>query len=89
MNICIRKDIHICICICIYICIYVHICVYILYINAEMPDCLASSQSGTGLKKTNDAGTGPVLDKAYTVQHFLGPVPDYNSGCRNDDAGVS
>jgi hypothetical protein len=28
--------------------------------NAGMPDCPASSQSGTGMKKTNDAETGPV-----------------------------
>ncbi len=28
-----------------------------------MPDHPASGQSGTGLKKTNDAGTGPVLVK--------------------------
>ncbi len=27
-----------------------------------MPDCPASGQSGTGLKKTNDAGTVPVPD---------------------------
>jgi hypothetical protein len=38
-----------------------NIYVYI-YINAEMLDCLASSQSSTRLKKINDAGTGPVLD---------------------------
>jgi hypothetical protein len=25
-----------------------------------MPDCPASSQSGTGLRKNNDAGTNPV-----------------------------
>ncbi len=30
--------------------------------NAAMPDCPASSQSGTGLKKTYDVGTGPVQD---------------------------
>jgi hypothetical protein len=30
--------------------------------NARMPDCPASGQSGTGLKKTNDAGTGSVPD---------------------------
>jgi hypothetical protein len=30
--------------------------------NAGVPDCPASSQSSTGLKKTNDAGTGPVPD---------------------------
>jgi hypothetical protein len=39
--------------------------------NAGMPDCPASSQSGTGLKKANDAGTGPVPDYAHTVRHFL------------------
>ncbi len=31
-------------------------------IYIEMPDCPASSQSGTQLKKTNDAETGPVPD---------------------------
>jgi hypothetical protein len=36
-----------------------------------MPNCLASDQSGTGLKKTNDAGTGPVPDQAKAVQHFF------------------
>jgi hypothetical protein len=30
--------------------------------NAGMPDCSASGQSGTVLKKTNDAATGPVPD---------------------------
>jgi hypothetical protein len=29
-------------------------------LTTGMPDCPASSQSGTGLKKTNDAGTVPV-----------------------------
>ncbi len=42
-----------------------------------MPDCLASGHSGTGLKKTNDAETGP----ADAVRHFFSPVPDQNSGC--------
>jgi hypothetical protein len=40
-------------------------------INAGMPDCPASDQSGTGMKKTNDAGTGPVPDQANAVRHFL------------------
>jgi uncharacterized protein YjbI with pentapeptide repeats len=31
-------------------------------LTAGMPDCPASSQSGTGLIKTNDAGTDPVLE---------------------------
>jgi hypothetical protein len=33
-----------------------------MYIYIEMPDRSASGQSGTGLKKTNDAWTGPVPD---------------------------
>ncbi len=38
-----------------YVYIYVHIS-----INAGMPDCPASNQSGTRKKKTNNAGIGPV-----------------------------
>jgi hypothetical protein len=30
--------------------------------NAGMPDCPVSSQSGTGMKKTNGAGIDPVPD---------------------------
>jgi hypothetical protein len=41
-----------------------------------MPDFRASSQSGTGLKKTNNAGTGPLPDLADTVQHFYSLVQD-------------
>jgi hypothetical protein len=33
-----------------------------MYINAKMPDWLASGKSGTGMKKNNDVGTAPVLD---------------------------
>jgi hypothetical protein len=43
--------------------LHVHVNVYVhIYRNAGMPDRPASSQSFTGLKKTNDAGTGPVPD---------------------------
>jgi hypothetical protein len=31
-----------------------------VYITAGMLDCPASGQSGTRMKKTNDAGTSPV-----------------------------
>jgi hypothetical protein len=31
-------------------------------LTTGMPDCPASSQSGTGLNKTNDAGNVPVLE---------------------------
>ncbi len=54
-------------CVCVFMCI-----------NAGMPNCPASDQSGTGLKITNDAGSGPVSDQAKAVQHVFGPVPDWN-----------
>jgi hypothetical protein len=57
-----------------------------MYIYIEMPNCLASGQSGTGLIKTNDAGTGPGTG---LVCHFFCSVSDQNSGCRNVDAGIS
>jgi hypothetical protein len=40
---------------------HMHMYMY-MYIYIEMPDCPASGQSGTGMKKTNDAGTSPVPD---------------------------
>ncbi len=58
-------------------------------INAGMPDCLASDQSVTEMKKNHDAGTDPVPDQANEVLQFFGPVPHWNSECRNADAGVS
>jgi hypothetical protein len=54
-----------------------------------MPDYPASIQSGTGLKKSNDAGSSPVPVLMHSVRHFLGPVLDWDDGCRNADAGVS
>ncbi len=38
--------------------------------NAGMPDCPALDQSSTGIKKINDAETGPVPDQAKAVRHF-------------------
>ncbi len=49
-----------CICVCVCMCI-----------SAGIPDCPASDQSGTGMKKSNNAGTYPVLDKADAFQHTL------------------
>jgi hypothetical protein len=46
---------------CVCVCEGVFECVFVC-INAGMPDYTASEQSGTGLKKTNYAGTGPVPD---------------------------
>jgi hypothetical protein len=48
------------------VCMFVFVC-----INARMPDCPASDQCGTGKKKTNHAGTGPVPDQTKAVWHFL------------------
>jgi hypothetical protein len=56
---------------CLFVCMFVFVC-----INAGMPECPASDQSGTGIKKTNDAGTGPVPHQTKAVRHFFGPVPD-------------
>ncbi len=53
-------------CVCVYECVFVFVC-----INAGMPDYPASNQSGTVMKKANDAGTGPVPDQAKAVRHFL------------------
>ncbi len=51
-------------------CVFMCVCVFVC-INAGMSNCPASDQSGTGLKKTNDAGTGPVPDQAKAVRHFF------------------
>jgi hypothetical protein len=57
--------------------LHVHVNIHVhIYKNAGMPDHPAFGQSGTGLKKTNDAGTVPVPDQAHTVRHFFSPVPD-------------
>jgi hypothetical protein len=47
-----------------------------LNINTGMLDCPASGQFGTGMKKTNNAGTCPVLGSSNAVRHFFGPVQD-------------
>ncbi len=49
-----------------------------------MPDRPASSQSGTGLKKTNNIGTGPVRTKLTQSSIF---VVRYRTKIR--DAGMS
>jgi hypothetical protein len=53
-----------------------------------MPDCAASIQSGTGLKKIHDVGAGLVQELTIAVQYFFGLVPDRDYGCRNADADV-
>jgi hypothetical protein len=57
--------------------------------NAGMPDCPASSQSGTGLKKTNDAGTEVQYRTKLTQSGIFLVWYRTNSGCRNADASGS
>jgi hypothetical protein len=68
-------------CVCVYECVFVGmfvcVCMFVC-INTGMPNCPVSDQSSTRLKKTNDAGTGPVSDQAKAVRHCFGPVLDWN-----------
>ncbi len=66
---------HKCVCVCEGVFVWVFVCVF-MCINAGMPDCPASDQSSTRIKKTNDAGTGLVLNQIKAVRHFFGRVPD-------------
>jgi hypothetical protein len=54
-----------------------------------MPDCPAFDQSGTGMKKNNDAGTNLVLEEADAGRHCFGLVLYSNNGCQNSDGGIS
>jgi hypothetical protein len=73
----------VCVCECVFVCVFM--CVF-MCINAGMPDCPASDQSSTGIKKTNDAGTGPVPNQIKAVRHFL---VRYWTEIIDTDAGVS
>ncbi len=63
---CVFECVFVCVFVCVFLCVFV-----VVFINAGMPDCPSSDQSGTGIKKTNDAGTGPVPDQGKAVRHFL------------------
>jgi hypothetical protein len=67
----------------------VRVRVRVCMINAGMPDRPASSQSGTGLKKLTMPEQVRYRTKLTQSGIFFSPVPDFNSGCRNADAGVS
>ncbi len=69
-------------CVCVCECMFVFVC-----INAGMPDCPASDQFGTAMKKLTMPGQ--VRYRTKPDRHFLGPVPDRNYWCRNADAGIS
>jgi hypothetical protein len=52
--------------------LHAHVNVHVhIYRNAGMPHRLASSQSSTELKKTNDTGTGPVTGLSSHSPAFL------------------
>jgi hypothetical protein len=63
----------VCVFVGVFVCVFVCVC---MFINVGMPDCPASDQSGTGMKKTNNARTDLVPDQASAVPHFFGPVPE-------------
>jgi hypothetical protein len=73
-----------CLCPCMCVCMCVCVCT-----NAGMLDCPASNKSGSRMKKSNDAGTGPVPDQDNEVWHFFSLVPDWHYECQNADASVS
>ncbi len=52
-----------------------------------MSDCPQSSQSGTGMNKKSDAGTSRVPEQGDPIRYRNAPVPDWDTGCRNADAG--
>jgi hypothetical protein len=53
-----------------------------------MPDCpAASGHSGTGMKRSADAGARPIPKKGDPVRYRIVPVPDRDDECRNADAG--
>ncbi len=54
-----------------------------LFLNAGISDCPASSQSGTGMNKSADAGISPVPKYGDPVRYRNAPVPDWDTGCRN------
>jgi hypothetical protein len=58
----------VCVFVGVFVCMFM--CVFVC-INAGMPDCPASDQPSTGLKKTNDAGNNLVPDQAKAARNFL------------------
>jgi hypothetical protein len=61
-----------CVFVCVFVCLfmYVFVCVFVC-INAGMPDCSASDQSGTGLKKLTMPGTVRYRTKPRQSGIFL------------------
>jgi hypothetical protein len=49
--------------------------------------CFGCGQSGTGSNKNSDAGTSSVPEKEDPVRYLNAPVPDWDTGCQNADAG--
>jgi hypothetical protein len=46
-------------------------CGVYFFINAGMPDCPASNQSGTGMNKNADARTSPVTGEEDPVRYRM------------------
>ncbi len=66
-----------CMCVRASACAHVCVCVRLhLHLRVHVYKCRNTGLSGTGMKKSNDAGTYPVPDKADAFWHFFGLVPD-------------
>ncbi len=65
----------VCVCegvfVCVFVCVFVFVC-----INAGMPDCPASDQFGTGIKKLTMLGQFRYGTKPKADRHFFCPGPD-------------
>ena len=46
-----------------------------LFLNAEMPDCPASRQSGTGMNKNADVGTSQIPDYRNPFRYRNADLP--------------
>jgi hypothetical protein len=51
-----------------------------------MLDCPVFGQSGTGMKRSADAGTSLVPEKGDSVYYWNALVPDLDFECQNVDA---
>jgi hypothetical protein len=70
MFVCVFVCMFVCVFMCVFVCVFVFVC-----INAGMPDCPASDQSGTGLKKLTMPGIVQYRTKPRQSGIFLARYP--------------
>ncbi len=57
----------------VFVCVRVRVRMRVRVYKCRNAGLSGIRQSGTGMKKTNDAGTDPVLDQVGAVWHFFDP----------------